>query len=797
MKVAALADRLRRLGGRWGLAGWTALAVSLAGAAVFLHVVNAHYPIEKWLFWIYAEVWAFTLIFGAACLAAGELVVGRFLRFRAPLRERLLISFAVGVFVFATGVFVAGLCHALGAAFFVAWPAVLIAAAARPLVRTWRRVRRLLPHARRVATPASWWGGVALVFGLAGIALVYVNILTPANVAYDARWYHLAIAEHTAAAGAIARSPEGWFNASLPHLASLLYTWAFLIPHGGLYYLIELAAHLELILFLATLAGVSMLARWAVAAAGPGRVRNAWAALFLFPGVLLYDSSLSGAADHALAFWAPFILLVLRRTLKSWDVPGAILLALMMAGAILTKYQALYLLLVPGAAMLARAATLARATWKRSRGPAGSSARPARERLAAAARSFTPIAAWAAGGLVFTTSLWLTNWIWYGDPVYPMLPHLFNAHPWVLGTDPDKFLQIAAWTPQGTLPARLEETLKATLTFSFIPHDWWNLHGSVPVFGSLFTLGLPLALFVKPRRRLWALGATTMVGIACWYWTYHQDRYLQALLPWMAAFVGALLPLLWRLGRPARAGVVLLVGAQVVWGGDVFAFPTHAMLGQAPMKVALDLISSGYRKDWAPRATASQELESVGRLLPPRAKVLIHERLPHLGVEAMSVSDAPGTQGGISYGLLATPRRVYDLLASYGVTHVLWQAGATLGWDTFAGDLVFFEFVERATINRVQTAGLELAQLSPKRPPDVAEPRLVRLHACDGAKTIPLANLDAALAGAAVSPVDDPGHPPAFLVVQTGCAAVPPESTAAYKMIATRGPYQLWIATAP
>jgi hypothetical protein len=51
-----MVDGLRRLGGRGRWGRWGALLVALAGVAVFLRVMNEPYPVEKWLFWIYAEL---------------------------------------------------------------------------------------------------------------------------------------------------------------------------------------------------------------------------------------------------------------------------------------------------------------------------------------------------------------------------------------------------------------------------------------------------------------------------------------------------------------------------------------------------------------------------------------------------------------------------------------------------------------------------------------------------------------------------------------------------------------------
>jgi hypothetical protein len=479
------------------------------------------------------------------------------------------------------------------------------------------------------------------------------------------------------------------------------------------------------------------------------------------------------------------------------------LLGLLVAGAVLTKYQAAYLCAAPGLALLWQAGRVVGGARVGAEAGMGAGTIPGRLSRSLGARLVAaglPLGACGAALLVATTPLWLRNWLWYGDPVYPMLPRVFSPRPWVPGTDPDRFLQLSSWTPQGTFAEKIKETLLATVQFSFKPHDWWNLHADLPVFGSLFTLGLPVLLFLAPRRRLLALGASTWLGLCVWYWTYHQDRYLQALVPWMAAFLAALLAMTWRRGLAGRLAVVALVAVQVIWGGDIFAIPTHAMIGQQPAKLTLDLISAGYRADWAAQRESHQDLVPVGRVLPPNSKVLVHERLVHLGLEAMSVADAPGTQGGISYRTLDNPRRVHDLLRSFGVTHLLWRPDATLGWQTVADDLVFFDFVAHHVDKVADLAGLTLATLPAAPPPAVTEPRLVRVLTCDFAATVPLRAVDAVLAGARALPPVAADRTPEFFVIQPGCPSgvgMPPESRSRYRLAATRPPYELWISAAP
>ena len=114
--------------------------------------------------------------------------------------------------------------------------------------------------------------------------------------------------------------------------AAWLYTWAFTLPGFDLAEHIVLSAHLEFFLFLATLAGIPLLVERLLP---KSRVRGAWAATFLFPGIFLYDSSLGVAADHVLAFWAVPIALTAFRFVRAWTPSRGVLLGAMLAGAAL------------------------------------------------------------------------------------------------------------------------------------------------------------------------------------------------------------------------------------------------------------------------------------------------------------------------------------------------------------------------------------------------------------------------------------------------------------------------------
>src|SRR5262249_51123879 len=137
----------------------------------------------------------------------------------------------------------------------------------------------------------------------------------------------------------------------------------------------------------------------------------------------------------------------------------------------------------------------------------------------------------------------------------------------------------------------------------------------------------------------------------------------------------------------------------------------------SPGKAVIDLLSAGYRKDYDNRLKTSAGFVELGAALPRDARILLHDNHVHLGVNASTVSDWGGWQFGISYGRQKTPRDVYDLLKSMGVTHIQWDAALSKGWDSLAGDIMFFHFALQEAIERKTVGGMMLAKM-PKAPPD-------------------------------------------------------------------------------
>lgn len=694
--------------------GWRVpcLVVVLLGAtAYFARELHGHYPLTQWLVFRYLGYWFWTAIFSVACVSAGNFAIKRLVPAVMPLRERLIMSFAVGTLLFATAVFVGGLLRLLGGVFFVALPALFIALGFRDLRRLGTslagKLRHLRAHRPRPVAPLR---AVLWAAGLVAILLMYVQIISPDTLGFDARWYHLPLAEHYVAEGRIARFPEGWFLGAYPQLASYLYTWAFMLPKSIGFDHVELSYHLEFACFVWKVAAVPSLVRVLV----PGRRASmAWVGLFLFPGVFLYDANLNGGADHVASIWTIPIALTLFRAWQRLEPKRVLLFVAMLSGAILTKYSVYCILPFPMALFAVRCLL----TVVRPR-------RGEQRRTGVVAMAVA-----AAGGLVLTSPHWLKNLVFYGDPFYPILhARLGTLHPWSPeGVERLKMLNAMVHPAPPGWPG-IKAGLVTMLTFSFKPNDWDIFHKDWPTFGSLFTLTAFALPFLRGSRRIWIAQLAGMSAVFTWYEIHHYDRFLQIVVPWMAAATVAAIVLAWESHLAARLALVPLVALQVLWGTDVPFYPTHNMIGDNPIHVSMKLAASGFLQK-AGRLTVSELFGQVPRHLPRGAKVLLHESPIHLGIGAASVNDQ--WQGGIVYGKLGSPRAVHEALKGMGVTHILLETMRSHGQDSLAGDLVFFRYWGRYAVPVAHIGWLSLAKL-----PDVAPPPtqndLVYYQGCSG-----------------------------------------------------------------
>jgi hypothetical protein len=213
---------------------------------------------------------------------------------------------------------------------------------------------------------------------------------------------------------------------------------------------------------------------------------------------------------------------------------------------------------------------------------------------------------------------------------------------------------------------RLADSLEVLFTFSLRP--FYSFTKRWPDFGSLFTLTLPLLIFIRKPGRLLAAAGVGCLAVFAWAMTYRVDRNLQSVVPILAAATTATLIRTWDLGRLARIGVTALVAVQVVWGGDVMFYSQKDRLQEA-----LKLVTSGFRGAEAERDGYRTAFRRLGEMLPPDAKVLVRPSPVSLGLNRQVVLDQPGSQGLITYAGIGGPTALRDYYRRLGITHVVWD----------------------------------------------------------------------------------------------------------------------------
>jgi hypothetical protein len=382
---------------------------------------------------------------------------------------------------------------------------------------------------------------------------------------------------------------------------------------------------------------------------------------------------------------------VLLRYLKLSDARNGALVGLVLSGAILTKYQAVYFF-VPVSILLAL--NLLRA------------------------RRLSPVLTAAGVTLLVTSPHWLKNWLAYRDPLYP------NLYQWL----PDRpfFRGASAWFPQNywfsgaseprTPLHKLIDTIRTLFAFSFSPLGWGRLPDPPTVLGSLFTLLLPLVLWVRPRWRVLVIVACAHLALAVWYLTYPYDRYLQAFLPWMAACLAAVLVATWRLRSALlRFALLLIVALQLVWGGDAYFLRSHAMLKDLPLRT---LGSAEGGKTPARSSYPGEELAEIGAGMPKGSKIVGHDFYQSLGAGVQAICDNPAWQGRIDYLQLDSPEAVLHTWRALGATHLVWPfAKEARAPDDLARDAVFARASVAFTSSADTVAGYRVARLEVRTPP--------------------------------------------------------------------------------
>jgi hypothetical protein len=629
-------------------AGLGLLGLTLFGVYKYVTIVDKFYPIERWLFWKFAMLWGWVSLLSLACASFGQLLIVRVLKLRGLVAlESAVFAMASGLLCFELALYAGGALAWFTPAFAVALPLGMLALGARD---GWALLRSLLSAAGNVRrTPLSF---AMLVAGSLCVGWLYLGALTPEALNYDSAWCHLTVSQDYARAGRIIPFPAD-YTKNMPQLASLLHTWGYLVPGLDTPLRWMLVLHNEFALFLWTLAGCAAGIRRLL---NDQRVHASWAAFFLFPIIFVYDNNLGGAADHVCAFFSVPLLLATLRLCRRFAIADGVLLGMMGAGGLATKYQAAYLIV--GVFLVVSGAWIQRIVWLRRQG----------DRALLRSTILAPLAA-AVTLLVCVSPHFIRQAIFHHNPFYPFLQDVIASTP----THPNAALLFNNtisdyhWIPTGGPFTRLNHALRLFWTFSFEAH--YSFTRGVPVFGSLFTLLLPAVLIVPDRLRI-AVGAfIAAVALFIWAYVYNVDRNLQVFMPVMAVVTGALIVRVWRLSWIARVGLVPLVALQLVWSSDAPFYNSHNRVNSG-----LTLLRSGFENTTQQLFdNYRKSFRDIHAALPAGARVLLHNSHPNLGIDHELYLDGLGYQGLITYDRMRTPAQAADFFKKLGITHLIYD----------------------------------------------------------------------------------------------------------------------------
>lgn len=643
----------------WGSGTLRSIAVALVclvGVAVFAATVNHHYPLRAWLVWRVGLLWVYLALYTAACVGMGRVILRRLLReHEPPLAETWLLSMAVGLVAFVLSLYVAGAVGAFHPSVALGLPVLFVTFARRELRRLVARTIDELRAPVQESAAMAMFRRVAVIWCVIGFAVVYVIAFSPEAISLDAAWYHLPIAHDYVRAGRIVPFLSE-YNRTLPHLASMMYTWAFLLPgvHNPFEWM--LALHLEFVMLAWRTVAVAAAAQWML---GDRNVRGLWTGVMLFPLLFAFAHSVTAGAEHFLGFWAVPVLLATVRLLDRFDLRWAAVLGVVSGGSILTKYQAIYMITACGAMVVVRWCWL----WiERRRG---------RTEVTARTLWLAPLVVMGVG-LGVASPHFIKNYLFYGDPMYPFLMgKLAGAHPnnpeaTTLFTsnlgDPDN-------RPTSHGIARLTDAVRNFFTFSFQPH-YVVVKQKWPLFGSLFTLLTPCVFFLRDTRRIWVGIWCCFVVILVWTNTYLQDRYLNAAVAVFIATTMALVVRLWQMGRLARLAVVPLVAFQVLWSVD-----TMVWSGEEFIKSTIDFVRTGYvgKLDPSDRYPWRKHFREITDATPEDAVLLVRGTREVLGLDRVVHRDVQWHQAYFYYAPLKTSQELWAYYREKGVTHLVWQ----------------------------------------------------------------------------------------------------------------------------
>jgi len=221
-----------------------------------------------------------------------------------------------------------------------------------------------------------------------------------------------------------------------------------------------------------------------------------------------------------------------------------------------------------------------------------------------------------------------------------------------------------------------------------------------------------------------------------WSSTYVVDRYLQAIVPMMAAVTATVIVRAASLGWVSRAALAPLVALQIVWSGDAIFYT-----GADRLLPAINLIKSGYDGNAKKRFDSYRwDFVALSEALPKDAVVLLFSEQKNLGLDRRLLLDPPHSQSYVRYDDLKGPRALYDYYRSLGVTHLAWCT-ETVTFHSKQADVLFSEFVTNYGVNRRTFGPITVVEMPLAPPAPDGDYRVLSLRTAFGDGLYDLADL--------------------------------------------------------
>jgi hypothetical protein len=565
---------------------------------------------------------------GALSLAVGDRLL-LYLQLRTETRtERVLLASSLGLGALGCGLLFLGLLGLLRP--WAIWTMLGLAAlwSLPPLLSRGRSLRKgwSLPR------PDGLFEQLGLTFVLVIVAIVLVRGLAPVTD-YDGLAYHLVVPRDYLEAAKIYAIP-GEAHANFPLIVDLLFIPGIALGLENTARLIHLGFGLLLGL------GVYSLAHHLLGQ------RSAWLALFVFATTPVVGT-VAGYAHTDLG-WALFEFLAVYTFLvwlQNRDQRWLVLVGLMAGLGMGSKYLGLPALGVLGLVLLIEGLLLSRRPWR---------------------AVFSNGLVLGLVALVVASPWYLKNWIWLGNPFYPL---------WFGGREWDAYLA-AKLEFMGTNygPRR------GPLAILLLPLDIFiysfGYFGPIPLaFPPPPSLLLPLYAFVKRHRAVSLLLLIAILRFATWVLSARNTRYLLDIYPLLSVASAYLLTELARrklLRSLGQVLVLILMVANLTWQALLLIQedPIPVLLGrESPEAYLLDHNHPPYRA-----------IHFINQL-PPGSKVLFVGNGQSYYVIQDKIADVNHSNWGHLIHLYGEePRQLREALAAQGITHIfftrydfLWQ----------------------------------------------------------------------------------------------------------------------------